>query len=167
MQDGDWTTVDFKRRRQDSRQQETQNASIKPAAHTRLDPLQQIDAAWQEETAAKSHEHKSQQPNSKGFSTEAQGRFVNSQEEVSRSKKQSMKAKPKQQKSKRHKPQPPEQPCLEARSTQLFLQQLEQKYAGNDTVQLQALIDHLLIKFKDAPQNSMQEVNFGHAFHCI
>lgn len=155
MQDGDWTTVDTRKKRQDIRQPEARAAAaVSASPKGRVDPLKAIDAAWRQQSAAKQEETtllQAQQQASTAGGLDEQ-RFDTPQTDAAPPAKQPAKAKQKPPKVKRARVQSPELPHLEADTIELLLQQLEQKYPGDDSIQLQALVDHLLITFRNCAQ---------------
>ncbi len=161
MDQDSWTTVDNRKKKQEVRQSEARTAqSSKPVKSTELDPLQAIDASWKEESAARSQDSSQHQAHTASSLPDIpQGTAVDVEGQAALPGKQPVKTKQRQHKAKKAKAPPPDLPSLEAEETQLFLEQLQHKYPSNDTVQLQALVDHLLMKFKHVTQTSFDQVS--------
>lgn len=160
-----WTTVDSRKKRVDGRPSEvrTTTASL-PAVKgpaKQLDPLQAMDAAWEEsvlkaEAAAAADSDPAVQENLPTVVPESLGALEPQADNSPR--KQQDKTK-RASRVKRPRLQAAELPHLEPETVQKFLQQLENKYPDNDVVQLQALVDHLLVTFRNVQHITLPQVH--------
>lgn len=152
-----WTTVDSRKKRPEIRQPEPRTTTASANAQ-QLDPLQAMDEAWRERSSLKAAPGDSDQSVEEKLLAAVSERLGGVEPQASSSpRKHQEKARHRAPKVKRLRPQS-ELPRLEPETVQAFLQQLEQKYPGNDAVQLQALVDHLLVTFKNVLHIALPQV---------
>lgn len=158
-----WTTVDSRKKRVDGRPSEVRATTATPSAvkgpAKLMDPLQAMDAAWEESVLKAEAAAVSDPAVQEILPTTVPESLGASQHQADSSPRKQHDKTKRASRVKRPRMQTAELPHLEPETVQKFLQQLEHKYPDNDVVQLQALVDHLLVTFRNVQHITLPQVH--------